>query len=155
MPTAAAIRYRIIPVLHYVRHPTAVCLKTKHPRHTGKEKVITAHRTRSPTTPKHTGWSEHGRRGITLCTVAVHKRITDHAERFRDDLSMWCNFRANYFPQGLSQSCKSRPQCLSNAITPISAASITVHLMQASETQVPMVTHNHENFPSALTQPST
>lgn len=153
MPTAAAIRYRIIPVLHYVRHPTAVCLKTKHPRHTGKEKVINC--TRSPTTPKHTRWSEHGRRGITLCTVAVHKRITDRAERFRDDLSMWCNFRANYFPQGLSQSCKSRPQCLSNAITPISAASITVHLMQASETQVPTVTHNHENFPSALTQPST
>lgn len=122
-----------------------MCLKTKHPRHKGKEKVITAHRTRSPTTPKHTGWSEHGRRGITLCTVAVHKRITDHAERFRDDLSMWCNFRVNYFPQGRSKSYKPSPQCLSNAITPISTAWMTVHLMRARATQVPW---HFQQFPT-------
>lgn len=113
-----------------------MCLKTKHPRHTGKEKVITAHCTRFPMMLKHTRWSEHGRRGITLCTVAVHKRITDCAKKFWD-LSMWCNFRVNYFPQGCSKSCRPRPQCLSNAITPISTAWMTVRLMQASATQVP------------------
>lgn len=103
IPTVSGTRRQIAPALGYIRHPTTGCLKTEHPKHTAEEKAITVHSVQaffsSPMTLKRTRSTERGRRGISFCTVAVHKRITDRAERFTHHPSMWCYFRRNYLPQ--------------------------------------------------------